>query len=157
MKARIPKEYRDLSPSGQDRLREFCRDIALQAAQEQEEKDCRIMLEIFIKWNILLLHDTEHWGEIKCRRYLWNHKRLFQRQAKLVSKGEQLEYLDRRMAEIFKKDGFPQDFIDELLGPVDLTEKPADQLPELPKSQPKNYGTGAYLMQERTPEGSGNE
>ena len=152
MKARVPKSYRDLSPGDQDRLREFCRDVALQAAQEQEERDCRIMLDIYIKMACLVLHDAFGFGESRLRAYIGNHKRLFHRQAKLVSKGEQLEYLDRRMAEIFKKDGFPQSFIDDMLGPVDLTPKPADQLPELPTSQPKNYGTGAYLMQERIPE-----
>lgn len=157
MNVRVPKEYRDLSSRGQDKLREFCRDVALQAAQEQEERDCRIMLDIYIKMACLVLHDAFGFGESRLRAYIGNHKRLFHRQAKLVSKGEQLEYLDRRMAEIFKKDGFPQDFIDDMLGPVDLTPKPADQLPPLPTSQPKNYGTGAYLMQERIPEETGNE
>lgn len=49
-----------------------------------------------------------------------NHKRLFMRQAKLVSRGEQLQYLDKRMAEIFLKDGFPQKFIDDMLGEVEV-------------------------------------
>ena len=114
------------------------------------------MLDIYIKMACLVLHDAFGFGEQRLRAYIGNHKRLFHRQAKLVRKGDQLEYLDRRMAEIFKKDGFPQDFIDELLGPVDLTEKPADWLPALPGTQPKDYGHGAYLMQERIPEGSGN-
>lgn len=156
MKARIPKEYRDLSSRGQDNLRKFAGEIALQAAEEQNQKDCRIMLDIYIKQAYLVLADAFHFTEEELRMFIGNHKRLFARQARLVSKGEQLEYLDRRMSEIFEKDGFPQDFIDELLGPVDLTKKPADWLPELPASQPKNYGTGAYLMQERIPEETGN-
>lgn len=156
MNIRAPKEYWELSASGKDKLRKFAGAIALQAAEEQNQKDCRIMLEIYIKQVCLVLADAFHMTESELRMFIGNHKRLFARQARLVSKGEQLEYLDRRMSEIFEKDGFPQDFIDEMLGPVDLTEKPADWLPELPGTQPKDYGTGAYLMQERIPEGSGN-
>ena len=39
------------------------------------------------------------------------------------AKGEQIEYLDKRMAEIFRKDGFPQDFVDELIGKVEVVEE----------------------------------
>lgn len=44
----------------------------------------------------------------------------FARQFKLVERDEQLKYLNGRMAEIFKKDGFPQDFVDEILGKVEV-------------------------------------
>lgn len=37
----------------------------------------------------------------------------------MVRDGTQIEYLDQRMAEIFKKNGFPKDFFDKMLGAVD--------------------------------------
>ena len=60
--------------------------------------------------------------------YIGNHKRLFHRQAKLVARNEQLQYLDQRMAEIFPKGGFPQKFIDDMLGETVTAEAEEDQL-----------------------------
>ena len=70
------------------------------------------------------LHDAFGFGEKRLTRFIGNHKRLFTRQSKLVTKGEQLDYLDMRMTEIFKKDGFPQEFIDSLLGEIELVDAP---------------------------------
>lgn len=120
MKVRIPKSYDQLSPSDKEKLKEFTRDVALEAAENMLERDQRIMLDIYMKMACLVLHDAFGFGEKRLSMYIGNHKRLFERQVKLVSKGEQLEYLDRRMAEIFKKDGFPQKFIDDLLGEVEV-------------------------------------
>lgn len=120
MKVRIPKSYDRLSPSDKAKLKEFTRDVALEAAENMLERDQRIMLDIYMKMACLVLHDAFGFGEKRLSMYIGNHKRLFERQVKLVSKGEQLEYLDRRMAEIFKKDGFPQKFIDDLLGEVEV-------------------------------------
>ncbi len=55
--------------------------------------------------------------------FLGNHKRLFHRQHKMVMDGTQIDYLNRRMAEIFKKGGFPQGFFDNMLGKVIVKEE----------------------------------
>ena len=60
--------------------------------------------------------------------FLGNHKRLFYRQQKMVKADTQREYLDRRMAEIFKKGGFPQRFFDEMLGEVVTAEGTDNEL-----------------------------
>lgn len=116
MKVRVPKPWEKLSPRDQEKLKAFTREVALEAAEKQIEIDGRIMLDIYMKMACLVLHDAFGFGERRLTRYIGNHKRLFHRQAKLVSRGEQLQYLDRRMAEIFKKDGFPQKFVDDMLG-----------------------------------------
>ena len=122
MKVRVPKPWEKLSPRDQEKLKAFTRDVALEAAERQIEVDGRIMLDIYMKMACLVLHDAFGFGERRLTRYIGNHKRLFVRQAKLVQRGEQLEYLNRRMAEIFKKDGFPQKFVDDLLGEVAAPE-----------------------------------
>jgi hypothetical protein len=38
---------------------------------------------------------------------------------KMVKENTQIEYLNRRMDEIFRKEGFPQSFFDDMLGPVE--------------------------------------
>ena len=120
MKVRVPKPWRELSPRDQEKLKAFTREVALEAAEKQIEIDGRIMLDIYIKMACLVLHDAFGFGEKRLTMYIGNHKRLFMRQAKLVSRGEQLQYLDKRMAEIFSKNGFPQKFIDDLLGEVEV-------------------------------------
>ena len=123
MKVRIPKSYKQLSHTDQQDLKKFTQDVALEAAEKMLERDARIMLDIYMKMTCLVLHDAFGFGEKRLRMYIGNHKRLFERQVKLVQKGEQLQYLNKRMEEIFKKDGFPQNFVDDLLGKVDVEVK----------------------------------
>lgn len=127
MKARVPKEYRDLSSKQQERLKEYIVEIATDAAKKQEEHDCKVILDLYMKMVCCVLHDVFGFGEKRLTYFLGNHKRLFMRQSRLVDKGQQLYYLDRRMKEIFKKDGFPQDFINSLIGEIELKDAPAKE------------------------------
>lgn len=126
MKARIPKEYRDLNPKQKERLKQFCIEVATDAAKQQEAHDCRVILELYMKMVCCVLHDAFGFGEQRLVMFIGNHRRLFARQNRLVEKGEQLEYLNRRMSEIFKKDGFPQKFLDDLIGEIQLQDKPEE-------------------------------
>lgn len=118
MKARIPKAYASLPKRQQQNIADYATKIALDAAREQEQKDARIILDLYMKMTCLILHDAFGFGERRLNRFIGNHRRLFVQQTKLVSKGEQIDYMNKRMAEIFPKDGFPQEFIDGLLGEV---------------------------------------
>lgn len=122
MKARIPKPYQDLPEKQQEVIKNYIAELATEAARKQEEKDCRIILDLYMKMVCCVLHDAFGFGERRLNRFIGNHKKLFNRQNKLVMKGEQLEYLNGRMDEIFKKDGFPQGFIDSLLGEVEIID-----------------------------------
>lgn len=120
MKVKIPKSYKQLSHTEQQDLKKFTQEVALEAAEMMLEKDSRVMLDIYMKMACLVLHDAFGFGEKRLTMFIGNHKRLFHRQAKLVQRGEQLQYLNDRMAQIFRKDGFPQKFIDDLLGEVEV-------------------------------------
>lgn len=122
MKAKIPKAYSSLSKKAQQNIADYATKIALDAAREQEEKDARIILDLYMKMTCLILHDAFGFGERRLNRFIANHRRLFVQQSKLVKKGEQLDYMNKRMAEIFKKDGFPQEFIDNLCGTVEVVD-----------------------------------
>lgn len=124
MKAKIPKAYRDLTPKAKQQLQDYVVEIATEAAKKQEEHDCRIILDLYMKMVCCVLHDAFGFGEKRLTCFICNHKRLFARQSRLVSKGEQIEYLNKRMSEIFKKDGFPQEFLDKLLGDIELLDAP---------------------------------
>ena len=112
MNVKLPKGYLGLSRKEKDKISEY----ALGMAKEQLEKDTRIIFDIYIKMVCVILHDVFGFGEKRLLMFLGNHKRLFYRQRRMVKDGTQREYLDRRMAEIFKKGGFPQDFFDDMLG-----------------------------------------
>lgn len=128
MKALVPKAWQNLDPKQRKAIEQYAVEIAMEAARKQEEHDCRIILDLYMKMVCTVLHDAFGFGEKRLTCFIGNHKRLFVRQNKLVDKGEQLGYLNKRMAEIFKKDGFPQDFIDGLLGTVELVdEKPKEE------------------------------
>ena len=115
MKANVPRSYNSLSPAKRDQIVNYAHEVA----REQTEHDCRIMFDLYIKMVCVTLHDAFGFGEKRLNMFLGCHKRLFHRQVRMVCNGTQLEYLDRRMKEIFKKDGFPQSFFDDMLGPCD--------------------------------------
>ena len=127
MKARIPREYENLRPKQKERLKEYCIEVAMDAAKKQEEQDCRIILDLYMKMVCCVLHDAFGFGEKRLTYFIGNHRRLFDRQNKLVNKGQQLEYLNKRMSEIFKKDGFPQDFLDGLIGKIEIVDAPKEE------------------------------
>jgi hypothetical protein len=124
MKVKVPKSYKQLSHTDQQDLKKFTQDVALEASEKMLERNARIMLEIYMKMVCVMLHDMpDGYGEKRLRVFLAGHKRVFARQFRLVERGEQLQYLNKRMDEIFKKDGFPQNFVDDLLGEVDVEVK----------------------------------
>lgn len=124
MKARIPREYESLPPAQKERLKQYCIDVAMDAARKQEENDCRIILDAYMKMVCCVLHDAFGFGEKRLNYFLGNHRQLFDRQNRLVTKGEQQSYLNRRMSEIFKKDGYPVDFIQTLIGEIEIVDAP---------------------------------
>ena len=119
MNAKIPRAWHSLPKSEKQMIADYLKEIW----DKQAEKDMRIILDLYIKMVCLTLHDAFGFGEKRLLMFLGNHKRLFHRQSKMVKDGSQIEYLDRRMAEIFKKDGFPQGFFDKMLGPVEKGER----------------------------------
>jgi hypothetical protein len=123
MKVRTPKHYASLPSSQRKRIEEYCRNVAFEAARETTERDGRIMFDIYIKFTCKLLHDTFGYGEKRLYLFLGQHKRLFKEQVEMVKNGTQVEYLNGEMAKIFRKSGFPEDFFNDMLGPVETVEE----------------------------------
>lgn len=118
MRANIPKSWNSLPKKEKEAISDWLQKIT----KEQCEKDMRIVLDRYIKMVCLTLHDAFGFGEKRLMMFLGNHKRLFHRQHKMVKDGTQIEYLDRRMTEIFKKGGFPEGFFEKLICPVEKGE-----------------------------------
>ena len=112
MKVRPQKEWNSLTPAAKRKIE----DVALNMAKESLEHDSKIILDLYIKMVCKTLHDVFGFGEKRLYLFLGNHKRLFFDQCKKVEDGTQIEYLDSEMAKIFRKAGFPQGFLDKMLG-----------------------------------------
>ena len=119
MKANVPRAWQSLPAAQRKSIEEYCQKVAREAAMETSQKDARIILDLYIKMVCVTLHDAFGFGEKRLTMFLANHRRLFHKQCKMVKDGSQVEYLDRRMAEIFRKNGFPKGFFDKMLGTVD--------------------------------------
>lgn len=115
MKAKLPKAWERLPKSQKEAIADYMKEIVVY----QNEKDGRVILDLYIKMVCITLHDAFGFGEKRLTMFLGNHKRLFYRQHKMVMNGTQLDYLNERMAQIFKKNGFPQGFFDNMLGEVE--------------------------------------
>ena len=122
MKAKVKRTYAELSNVQKKIIEDYIVEMATEAARKQEEYDCRIILDLYMKMVCCMLHDSFGFGEKRLNYFMGNHRRVFARQNKLVTRGEQLAYLDKRMNEIFKKNGFPQQFIDDIVGEVEIVD-----------------------------------
>ena len=114
MKVRPKKEWDSLTDAQKRKIE----GVALEMAKEQLEKDGRIMLDLYIKMVCKTLHDVFGFGEKRLYLFLGNHKKLFFDHCKMVEDGTQVEYLDREMAKIFRKSGYPKRYFDKFLGEV---------------------------------------
>lgn len=123
MKVRVPREYKSLSGAQREKIEAYCRGVALEAARETTERDGRIMLDLYIKMVCLTLHEVFGFGEKRLLLFLAQHKMLFRQQRKKVQDGSQVAFLNAEMSKIFRKSGFPQDYFDKMLGPVDGSEE----------------------------------
>ena len=119
MKARLPKSWDRLPKSQKEVIADYMKEILT----EQEDRDMRIMLDLYIKMACLVLHKAFGFGEKRLGMFLGHHRRLFHLQHKKVIDGTQLAYLNEEMAKIFKKNGFPQDFFDKMIGEVIVSEE----------------------------------
>lgn len=106
MRANIPRQLASLSKADRRKL-----------AQEMDDafnRDVMIVLDIWLKMSATVLHDAFGFGEDRLTRYLANYRRTFKKHMRLVKAGQQIEHLDMRMKQIFRKKGYPDEFFKEM-------------------------------------------
>lgn len=114
MNVRVPKAFKTMTPAQQKSIIDMSRNLA----NEQLEKDGRIVLDLYIKMVCITLHEVFGFGEKRLLLFLGNHKSLFFEQAKKVKDGSQIDYINGELKKIFRKSGFPQNFFEKFLGAV---------------------------------------
>ena len=116
---RPPKEIKDLKPGEARRIEEYYDNFYRNEYTKALERDGRIMLDLYMKMTCVTMYDKCGMTEEEIYLFLGHHRELFRDQINKVRSGEQVDYLNRRMEEIFKTKGFPQGFFDKMLGSVE--------------------------------------
>jgi hypothetical protein len=116
-----PRPYERLPEYQQKIINEYVVELVEEIAKPREEAYIREILNLYIKQSCVLLHDSFKMTEDDLVLYIGSHKQFWRGQNRLVDRGEQEEYLNKRINEIFPN-GFPQEFIDSLLSKVELVE-----------------------------------
>lgn len=114
MQARVLKEWEQLTPASKKKIEEYW----LGKYSALLERNMRIMLDLYMKMVCVTLHDKCDMTEEELYLFLGHHKDLFREQIMMVRSDEQIDYLNKRMEEIFKCNGFPKGFFDKMLGEV---------------------------------------
>ena len=124
MKARVPKSWIALPQKEKDKIAELCEE-QMKAQMEKKMKQLaeRIVvnsLDIYMKINCKVLHDSSGYGENRLMCHIGNYYRVFETLFEQVKKGEPIEYLDEEMRKIFKKSGYPDEFFRNMFDNWDI-------------------------------------
>ena len=112
MKANVPIPWERLPKRQKEAIGDYCKEVT----SKEMERETRVIIEMCLKISCILQHDVFGKGEKSLTMYLGSHRMFFRRLKKIPTQAEQMAYLDERIEKIFKKDGFPREFIDGLLG-----------------------------------------
>lgn len=117
-----PKPYERLPYSQQEQIKEYATEIGIEIAKQRETAYSRQCLGINMKTSVIALHEAFGMSADELIQFIGNYKRIWKYHNRLLEKGITENYLDDRITEIFGENGFPKDFVDDLLSQVELYE-----------------------------------
>ena len=110
MKARIPKSYANLPEREKQVINNIVMDEFNRMLDEQEVQ----MFTQYMKMLCIVMHDYRGHGEQRLYEIIGDFATLRRRYRNIKTAEEINSVLDKEMARIFKKNGFPQDFVEML-------------------------------------------
>lgn len=111
MKAHITdKTFLQLSKSEQDRLLKIMNAECDKALEAQEIE----LQKVWLKLCCIILHEVYGFGESRLYQFLGNWKRIYKWNSKLENSKRQSEEINKKIDKIFRKNGYPDDFINSL-------------------------------------------
>lgn len=110
MKARVPKSY-DLLPQ---REKDIIGELVLREINKALDEEEVALFAQYSKMLCIVLHDHFGFGEDRLYRVLAGFKTLKRKYKRLKTAEEIRPALEQEMARIFKKSGFPTDFVEKL-------------------------------------------
>ena len=110
MKARIPKSYTNL-PKHEKKAIDNLVESEINRILNEEEVT---LFAQYTKMLCIVLHDYFGFGEDRLCRVIGNFRMLHRKFRKAKTASEVNSALDKEMERIFKKGGFPQDYVENL-------------------------------------------
>lgn len=110
MKAKIPHSYLNLPKHEKEAINKMVQDEINGILSEEEV----VLFTQYTKMLCIVLHDYFGFGEKRLSRVIGNFRMLHRKFRKAKTASEINSALDKEMARIFKKRGFPQDYVENL-------------------------------------------
>ena len=110
MKARLPKSWDRLPKHEKDIINRVMADeVVKQVVHEQAE-----LQKIWLKMACIVLHRNFGFGRKRCMLFLANWREMYRQNSKIEGKAEQERFLAGEIDKIFRKEGYPTEYVDKL-------------------------------------------
>ena len=112
MNVKIPKGWDSLPPRQKKLIEDYCKKVCL----DSYNNDIALVLDTYIKMACIILHDNFGFGEKRLRMFIAAHRMMFRHNFRWVKERTQNENLNKRLKEIFRKEGWPKQAFDDIVG-----------------------------------------
>ena len=110
MKVRMPKSYLDLPQSEKDKINQVMTD----EVYRRVDLDFIKLQRTWLKFACIVLNKCFGFGKRRAMLFLANWREMYRLNTTMKSEAEQTAYLEREMSRIFRKEGYPEGFVDKL-------------------------------------------
>lgn len=112
MNVKVPKSWDSLPNKEKKKIEDYCKQICL----ESYNNDIALVLDTYIKMACIILHDHFGFGEHRLMRFVGAHRMAFRMNFKWVREKRQDAELNKKLAKIFRKYGYPKAAFDDIAG-----------------------------------------
>lgn len=110
MKARLPKSWNQLPRHEKDTInRVMTEEVVKQVLHEEAE-----LQKIWLKFACIILNKYFGFGRKRLLLFLGNWREMYRVNSELDSKEEQSSFIDTEIDRIFRKEGYPTEYVDKL-------------------------------------------
>lgn len=110
MNVKIPKSFLDLPQREKDKINE----VITQEIEDGINRDFVKLQRTWLKFACIVLHKCFGFGERRAMLFLANWREMYRINTEMKTEDEQIAYLAEEMEKIFKKGGYPEQFVDKL-------------------------------------------
>lgn len=110
MKVKTPKAFRQLSKGDQTRIKELATEEAMKIVLHEEAE----LQKIWLQFACIVLNKYFGFGRKRLMIFLGNWREMYRINSKLDSRDAQAEYLTAEIERIFRKEGYPYEYVDKL-------------------------------------------
>lgn len=110
MKVRMPKSFMDLPQSEKDKINE----VLTEEVENRVNADFVKLQRVWLKFACIVLNKCFGFGEGRAKLFLANWREMYRLNTTMKTEAEQTAYLEAEMSRIFRKEGYPESFVDKL-------------------------------------------